>query len=99
MLSDKKTNTMIIRDGTEATTDNGWKLKKVERKKSGDITTFEAQYTSKKADDATYNDGTKVSLEINAIEDEECKPISATFKTVKTKKLMITDYRFVRTDQ
>lgn len=99
MVSDETTITVVIGDGTSATTADDWKLKKVERKKSGDITTFEAQYTSKKADDATYNDGTKVSLEINAIEDEECKPISATFKTVKTKKLMITDYRFVRTDQ
>ena len=96
MVSDETKITANIGTGMASVTADDWELKKVDRKTQGDITTFIAQYTSKKADNATYNDGTKVAVEIVSVNDDECPSIKVSYKTKKTKKLMFTDYAFER---
>ena len=97
MISDKGNIRVTIGTGMAAVTADDWKIEKVEREKSGDISTFKAVFTSDKAKKATYNDGTKVEVEITPVKDSNCSDIKASFKTNVTKKAMFTNYDFVRT--
>ena len=99
LVSDLSTITVQIGEGGSAVIADDWTIKKVERKTAGDITTFTAQYTSKKAKDASYKDGTKVIVEIKPIDNEECQPVKADFITKMSKKLVLTDLKFERTDK
>ena len=99
MISDKGNLLVTIGTGMAAVTADDWKIEKVEREKSGDISTFKAVFTSDKAKKATYNDGTKVEVEITPVKDSNCSDIKASFKTNVTKKAMFTNYDFVRTDK
>lgn len=98
LVSDETKIKVKVGTGMSAVVADDWQLKKVERKTKGDITTFTAQYTSKKADKATYNDGIKIAVEITSIDDKECQPIKVNFKTKKEKRLMFSDYKFERTN-
>ena len=97
MISDKGNIRVTIGTGMAAVTADDWKIEKVEREKSGDISTIKAVFTSDKAKKATYNDGTKVEVEITPVKDSNCSDIKASFKTNVTKKAMFTNYDFVRT--
>ena len=99
MASDKTKITVKIGAGMSSVTADDWQVKKVERKKAGDISTFMVEYTSKKAEDAIYNDGEKIVIDINPVEGSECPSIKASFTTKKTKKLMLTSYEFERIDK
>ena len=98
LVSDETKIKVKVGTGMSAVVADDWQLKKVERKTKGDITTFIAQYTSKKADKAAYNDGMKIAAEIDSIDDKDCQPIKVNFKTKKEKRLMFNDYKFERTD-
>ena len=99
LVSDLSSITVQIGEGGSAVVADDWKIKKVERKTTGDITTFTAKYTSKKAKDASYKNGTKVVVEIKPIDNEECQPVKADFITKMSKKLVLTDLKFERTDK
>ena len=99
MVSDKTKITAKIGVGMSAITADDWQIKKVDRKKNGDITTFIVEYTSKKAENAMYNDGEKILIEIDPIEGSGCPSIKSSFKTKKTKKLIHSSYEFERTDK
>ena len=98
MISDKGNIRVTIGTGMAAVTADDWKIEKVEREKSGDISTFKAVFTSDKAKKATYNDGTKVEVEITPVKNSDCPNVNASFKTNVTKKAMFTNYEFERID-
>lgn len=98
MISDKGNILVTIGTGMAAVTADDWKIEKVEREKSGDISTFKAVFTSDKAKKATYNDGTKVEVEITPVKNSDCPNVNASFKTNVTKKAMFTNYEFERID-
>ncbi len=98
MISDKGNILVTIGTGMAAVTADDWKIEKVEREKSGDISTFKAVFTSDKAKKATYNDGTKVEVEITTVKNSDCPNVNASFKTNVTKKAMFTNYEFERID-
>ena len=99
LVSDNSIITVQIGEGESAVTADDWEIKKVDRKSAGDISTFTAKYTSKKAKKASYKDGTKVTVEIMPVDEEEYQPEIANFVAKRTKKLVLTDLVFERTNK